>query len=210
MTELLSKQAMRIDSGAVERSEVGMTREIQLTKGLVALVDDADYEWLSQWQWAAQVHPITRYATRQEGGRIIYMHREILKPPPELHVDHADQNGLNNQRGNLRACTAFQNMANRNAHRDGTSGFLGVSRMKPRYPWEVATPFEARVGAHRKQHVVGYFATAEGAAYERDRAALFFHGEFASLNFPNRMDEYLADPYIPRDRLKRMVARSAQ
>ena len=36
-------------------------REISLSQGQVALVDDADYSWLSQWKWFAYKHRSGNY-----------------------------------------------------------------------------------------------------------------------------------------------------
>jgi hypothetical protein len=83
-------------------------KTIPLTRGYVALVDDADYERLSQWKWHALVIP-------RAGGRQIYaarnvdidsksfMHRELMALPDRRKVVHKDGNGLNNQRANLTA-----------------------------------------------------------------------------------------------------------
>ena len=39
-------------------------KHIPLTKGMYAIVDEADYEWLSQYRWYAQGRPGERYAAR--------------------------------------------------------------------------------------------------------------------------------------------------
>lgn len=61
-----------------------MTKEIQLTQDQVSLVDDADYEWLNQWQWHAVRSGNTFYAARYETTkngkqRLILMHEEIME-----------------------------------------------------------------------------------------------------------------------------------
>lgn len=73
----------------------------------VALVDDEDYERLAAFKW--HVVNCTRrsgkpklYACRRVNrtGKV-YMHREIMNPPPHLVVEHIDGNGLQNTRDNL-------------------------------------------------------------------------------------------------------------
>ncbi len=39
-------------------------KTISLTRGLVAIVDDEDFEFLSQWKWHAAKQPNTFYACR--------------------------------------------------------------------------------------------------------------------------------------------------
>src|SRR3990172_7104034 len=58
---------------------------IPLTQGQFAIVDDEDYQWLSQWKWHARKHGNAYYAVRDvrqnEKRKLIRMHREILRPP---------------------------------------------------------------------------------------------------------------------------------
>lgn len=86
-------------------------REIQLTKGYVALVDDEDYDSLIKFKWSAKVNKHTVYAYRSEKGKCIWMHRSILNIDNcnDLRGDHLDHNGLNNQRSNLRIATHSEN-----------------------------------------------------------------------------------------------------
>src|SRR5665213_3111116 len=98
-------------------------REIQLTKGKIALVDDADYEYLSQFKWQAHRRGgKTYYAKTDIGRRSVGMH-QLVMDAGDLEVDHRDGNGLDNRRSNLRLATHSQNQCNRGLQRNSTSGF---------------------------------------------------------------------------------------
>lgn len=165
-----------------------MTKEIYLTRGKVAIVDDEDYERLKQYHWRALVTPHSTYANRSvlHGRRrrrgeksCVLMHREIMNCQPGEEVDHKDGNGLNNQKSNLRKCTSSQNKANRRREKDNRSGYKGVC-------WHsLSGKWMARVGVNNKSVYLGLYTTAEEAAKARDKAALEHFGEFARLNFPH-------------------------
>lgn len=74
-------------------------KEIQLTQGRVALVDDDDFERMSSSNWC--FHP-SGYACRSGGrGKIIMMHREILGDKyceNNLEIDHINRDGLDNRK----------------------------------------------------------------------------------------------------------------
>jgi dTMP kinase len=81
-------------------------KEIELTQGKVALVDDDDFEELNQFKWHVKKdHNRAFYAARvtpRPNRRLIFMHRQILKDIPEgMEVDHVNGNGLDNRRSNL-------------------------------------------------------------------------------------------------------------
>lgn len=103
------------------------------------------------------------------------MHVVIMKPPTGLVVDHADNDGLNNLRSNLRICTRSQNSANRISV-GGSSIYLGVSYYKKNKKWG------ALIGKNRKQIFIGLFETEEQAAIAYNKSAILIHGEFAKLN----------------------------
>jgi len=97
-------------------------REIPLTNGKVALVDDSDYEWLAQRKWSYQKgSKYTGYAVRTdysaERPKTLSMHGEIVKPAAGLEVDHINHDGLDNRRANLRAVTHSENMRNQRGYR---------------------------------------------------------------------------------------------
>lgn len=75
---------------------------------------------------------------------------------PEDEIDHRDGDALNNRWSNLRAASRTFNQQNlRRAHRDSTSGFLGVTPKRNR--------FAASICVNRKKYRLGTFATAEEA-----------------------------------------------
>lgn len=146
--------------------------------GLVALVDDADYELVSGYRWYAHgdvwVYPMRVW---KDGGktRTQYMHILIMGRP---WIDHDDGDGLNNQRSNLRPATARQNMANRRKHAKCSSQYKGATWNKQVSKWQ------AGITMDRKYHYLGVFADEIDAAKAYDAAARAAWGEFARCNFP--------------------------
>lgn len=159
-----------------------MTRAIPLSRGYVATVDDEDYERvISYGPWHVDIprgkHTAYARKTLTVDGRktTIKMHVFILGVSG---VDHANGNGLDNRRANLRAATNAQNSANRRRRSDNTSGFKGVSFHRRSRKWQA---YACQGG---KQNHLGYHATAEQAARAYDEAARELFGPFARLNFP--------------------------
>jgi hypothetical protein len=167
-------------------------RYIALTRGFCALVDAEDYERLNQYKW--QVAPATTgqtyYAKRCQRGRLILMHREIMKPPKGKFVDHINGNGLDNRRCNLRICDARQNSCNRSKQRGAAYKYIGV------FPCGRNT-FKAAVMHKGRTYRDGPFTDEVEAAKARDRLALKHHGPYARLNFPE--EEIEAEGRQPLD-----------
>ena len=158
-------------------------REIQLTQGQVAIVDDSDYESLSQWKWQAYWNKATRsyYAVRTERigpheKRWVLMHRQILglQYGERSQSDHVDHDTLNNSRSNLRQASKSQNMANRRLNRTTRSGFKGVGL----HVYKNRVSYVVRVA----DEWIGTFKDAITAAVAYNREAVCRYGEYACVN----------------------------
>ncbi len=158
-------------------------KKIPLTQGKFALVDDADFEWLSQWKWCAVKGRSTYYAMRTapKSTGNIKMHREILKVPKGLQGDHRNGNGLDNRRQNLRICTHAENIWNQKKERNSKGKLKGASFTTTKL---LKNPWRSQICYNKKKIHLGYFATPEEAARAYDAAAKRYFGEFARLNFP--------------------------
>jgi hypothetical protein len=154
-----------------------MSKQIALTKGHYAIVDDADYPMLSAYKWQASERGTNVYASTDINRKKVYMHRMIMDPAEGLTIDHRDGNGLNNQRSNLRTATKRQNIINRTRLRPNTkSKYRGVFAITNSKSWR------AQIFVNGKTIYLGSYATEESAALAYNRAAQKHHGDFAKLN----------------------------
>lgn len=156
-------------------------KEIQLTQGKVALVDDEDFEYLNQWKWCINNKGKNLYAVRSDysikgKSSCILMQRQIMNVNKGYVVDHVNQCTLDNRKINLRICTHTQNLHNRGKNINNTSGHKGVTWCKRYKKWR------SKIWLNSKCHHVGYFTNIMDAAKAYNEAAIKFHGEFANLN----------------------------
>ncbi len=158
-------------------------KEIPLTQGKVAIVDDEDYDFLMQWKWSLTS---TGYARRNKWSKTkqecILMHREIANTPKGMATDHINGNILDNRKVNLRICTDSQNHMNqkkvllRKNGKNKSSIYKGVGWHKWTCTWR------AYITIKRKQIGLGHFECQVLAAKAYNEAAIKYHGEFAKLN----------------------------
>ena len=154
-----------------------MPKEIQLTQGKVAIVDDEDYDYLNQWKWHAHKSRNNFYAERSNSKQShIKMHRLIAKPTKGMVVDHIDGNALNNQKINLRICTSMQNSINRKLNVNNKTGYKGVNYI------QTLNKYRAYINTNRIRKHLGCFINPKDAARAYNAAALKYHGEFAHIN----------------------------
>jgi hypothetical protein len=153
-------------------------KEIQLSQGKLAQVDDEDFEYLLQWRWSYLKGARTGYAVRtvkdEEGKKHnILMHRLLMSTPKGMECDHRDGNGLNNQSTNLRNCTSTENKRNVSKHKGVSSIYKGVWYDKKLNRWQVRVS-RLDVGRFKEEH---------HAALAYDLWATDMYGEFARTNF---------------------------
>jgi hypothetical protein len=157
-----------------------LPKQIPLTRNKIAIVDDADYEWLNRWKWCclANGYVMRRETTESHPGgsrsRYVYMHRQIMDAPEGHYVDHINHDTCDNRRENLRVATPTESMRNTRALRGGTSPFKGVGLARRRWV--------ARIQIEGEQIGLGRFLTQREAAAAYNEAAILHFGEFACLN----------------------------
>lgn len=161
-------------------------KEINLTRGKVAIVSDEDYVWISQYKWHSRVKrnkrvPDKWYACRHSSQLElpIFMHKEIMMRlgwPRSQRFDHTDANGLNNQRDNLRPCSNSENIAAAVKKSGYSSKFKGVHFVKRLRKWLAA------IRKDGKYFYLGIFEDENLAAMAYNAAAAELFKEFAYTN----------------------------
>lgn len=164
-------------------------KEIKLTKGQVATVDDVDFVTLNKYKWQAVSRKNTYYARRTvkiKGQKIdIYMHTIIVALPKEFWADHKDHNGLNNCRDNLRVATKAQNSYNRSPYSNCWPPYKGVQLSAN------GKKYHARIRYKGLSTRLGTFDTALEAASIYNEKAKELFGDFAYLNDLEATNDWL-------------------
>lgn len=169
-----------------------MDRQIILTplsRGKVALVDNEDYEWLSEHCWHIRSAPrpgmleyVGRTATCKEnpsGKFSLLMHRAVLGLERGDHRqgDHINFDTFDNRRSNLRIVTQEENRTRQNSRRGSSSQYVGVTWVNTYQIWY------ANLMHKGKNTTIGAFQTELAAALARDVYVLI-NGLNHTLSFP--------------------------
>jgi len=152
-------------------------KQIPLTQGQFALVDDEDFERINAHKWHAYRDQHTWYARTNEARcagkqRTVMMHRLLLRAPPLSKIDHIDGNGLHNWKANLRVVTDRQNA--QNLHMARSCSLPGVSWIASR------GRFLSQIHVRQTTHNLGRYLTAE-EAYAAYYSACLQLGESVEL-----------------------------
>jgi hypothetical protein len=126
-------------------------KEIPLTQGKVALVDDEDYPELAGFKWCYHERRVNHgprgwgYAQRRilkgepNFPGHISMHQIIVSRPDWLCIDHINGDGIDNRKENLRVVTLRENSRNQTHRKSKLSKYIGVSASRCRKnPWRAA------------------------------------------------------------------------
>lgn len=159
-----------------------MARKVPLSQGKFALVDDADFERVSQFKWTYDKGYAFRHVYRRDAdgkwrGRKVSLHNFVMGAEQGDLIDHINRDPLDNRRCNLRRATKAQNNANSGPR--GNAQYKGVTYHQRDGRWL------AQITSGKTKRHLGNFCTAEAAAKAYDKAAFELWGQFAYLNFPN-------------------------
>jgi len=147
---------------------------LKITQNKQVIIDEK-FEYLSGYKWHLSAK---RYASRRDKktGKMVSMHREIMKAKDNECVDHINGNGLDNRIKNLRLCTHQENIRNKKMPSHNTSGYKGVTWDKQMKKWRV------QVKHSKTNSYVGLFNNIIEASNAYDKRAREVFGEFARCN----------------------------
>lgn len=154
----------------------GRVAYVQLNRGFEAIIDTADVAMVRNIRWRAWVGSHGHaYAIGYISGKQVFMHRLLLSAERGQFVDHADGDGLNNRRANIRICTASQNMANKAVCRRNKLRAKGVSIDSHAR----CRPYRASIKPNGKTIHLGRYATVEEASAAYRGASIALFGKFS-------------------------------
>lgn len=156
-----------------------MTKEITLSRGMKALVDDEDFDKINAFKWyvGSEGYPQRSIFSQKTVQR---MHVLIMLTPKGMVTDHVNGIKTDNRKENLRVCTQAQNTRNSKVRKSNKSGYKGVVKQEN----QTNRPYSTYIRSGKIHILIGSYKTPEDAARAYDLEAIKMHGEFACVNFP--------------------------
>lgn len=149
-------------------------------KGDTFIFGPEDLEFISAHRCSVNEHG---YATVVINGKSRRLSSVLLGTTGRQCADHINGDRSDNRRSNLRVCSNTENHGNQCISSRNTSGYKGVSRIKGQ------NRYRAYINKNGVRRELGNFSTAIEAAGAYDRAARFYFGEFACVNFPKKGEQ---------------------
>lgn len=141
---------------------------LNLTGGLVSLIDDNIDKKIIAQKWYASKNGKNYYAKAIIKRKSVYLHRVLLNAKKGEIVDHINGNTLDNRLNNLRIVNASQNSGNSKQRINKKySKLKGVHYMKNR-----KKPWTSRIQVLNKTIHLGYFLTEVEAFFAYKKAHL--------------------------------------
>jgi hypothetical protein len=155
-------------------------KEIELTNGMKAIVDDEDYDYLLDYNWRCVKNGRTYYAlfSRRIKGKFLnfWMHRMIMDAKERKdEVNHINHNGLDNRKENLRITTHNKVVVHSRVSNNKPTKHKGISYHKPTNKWR------ARIHINGKTIYLGYYIDETEAAKAYEKKAIELFGEYAHI-----------------------------
>lgn len=150
--------------------------EIKLTKGHVTLIDDEDFNLISDYKWYASITKDGHvYAKNIYKRKSLFLHRVISKAKKGDIVDHINGNTLDNRKENLRVTTHSENAFN---SRNKKGRFpRGIYKYDNRNK-----PWFAQIHKEGVRYCLGYFYTEREALDAYNKKAVELYGEHIVKN----------------------------
>ena len=147
-------------------------------------IDDEDAEKVNEYKWNLWKDGYLMAYTGNHKNSLLHRFVLGLQIGDGKIVDHISGSRLDNRKCNLRICTQKENRYNSKKQRNSSSKFKGVQKTKYGNKWE------AIIYHNNKNIHLGRFENEIDGAASYDAAAVLLFGEFAYLNFPDRLEEY--------------------
>ncbi len=174
-------------------------KQIPLTQGKFAIVDDEDFHYLSRFEWHAAINSNNDYAARRRAkleskesrsvDAYISMASSIIPPKQYSEIGFKNHNTLDYRKENLIyvSYSLKRHRADKQAGKT-SSKYKGVCFCKAGCPkdrqWSAAI-YKRIDGVIRRFHL-GYFSTQEKAARAYNQKSLELYGEDA---YQNKIEE---------------------
>lgn len=138
------------------------------------IIDEQDFSICRQFRWHIEKYQnrTMQYGAAMFNGKVLRIHRLIMRAPAQMQVDHINHDGLDNRRCNLRVCSNRDNNCNKDFTSSPYASKLGtgIRYYKGRY--------YARIMVYKKEISLGGYATLEEAKAARAQAERKYFGKF--------------------------------